>query len=1158
MIGLREPGDEAIPGYTLVCPLGSGGFGEVWKCIAPGGLNKAIKFVFGNLNSLDGDEVKAEQEFKALERVKAVRHPFVLSMDRIEVVGGELLIVMELADRSLHDCFVEYQEQGRVGIPRDILLGFLADAAEGLDHLIDRYNLQHLDVKPKNLFLICDRVKVADFGLVKHLERQSSAGLMGGVTPVYAAPETFTNKISKQSDQYSLAIVYVELLTGRKPFNGKNIRQLALQHMTEPPDLSMLPPADRAAVARALSKNPEDRFPSCAVFIRTLQGLSTPLPTSNVPTLSTALPDSLQDKKLGKTPSPRRAPELTDSNISNTVSRIEAGVLRPAILIGVGSFGRRALQQIRCRLLDRVGDLQQVPSFRYVYIDIDQDTVEKVDSDGSDAALQPEHVLHLPLQPVTGYRRKQLDQILEWMPREVLYSVPRSLSADGSRALGRLAFFDHYLKVAARLKNDIQTAIHPEAIKLSADQTGLMPRAKVPSIYVFASATGGTGGMLLDLGHTIRRVLAKFHMADADVAAFVYCGSPEDPSSPPGELANVFATLTELNHYADPDVMFSARYGGLDGPKLESNGLPFTATYLLPMAQRTPEAFRDCISHLSGYVAHELTTPLGTGLEEIRRRPALQGRTPFRGFGTFGVWFPRGLMLRSGARQLCLDLLKSWHDAPYKTVPEEAEIITQNVLTDPRLTPDHVQQFIIDECARGPDGGPLESIGKWFVAGSEQIESAHRRGEGANWATAFWDQAKDMLGGEPTAEGDSPYRRGRLSRSLDHGLKNSLSAWSNELTELLRPIEDMNGPRFLAMEHTLRRLGEAFEKAATAQEQLAPKFADARQSCISAVHAALEECAKPSAGFGLFGSRSARSLRVFANKIKPFIDARIAEDLAGVTATFYRRMCSRMDDRIRDLFIAKENLGKLIAKLTVPIVKPGSRFGASRNQQASPDETNEAIQSTLQLSNTIRVVLPNGDNNLDRAAADLLLKLNADDLQQMHEILDKLVIQPRGGLVSICKIQSDLSRALSTPMIEQATAFLSNRIPHQDVTEVEMSSQEAKSGGLAKRIGSYLRLAAPQAPGPAEEEKTYVLVPSTPSGYAYAKEVKAVSPKAIMVTVQGHGTDLMFCREQGYLRPIDLMKLIEPCLDAYVESTEAPERSPHCRFDVTEWVPLIN
>jgi serine/threonine protein kinase len=102
-------------------------------------------------------------------------------------------------------------EAGRPGIPRDILLGFLDDAAVGLDHLIEKHNLQHLDVKPRNLFMVADRVKVADFGLVKQLERSSSSGLMGGVTPIYAAPETFQNKISKHSDQYSLAVVYVEL-----------------------------------------------------------------------------------------------------------------------------------------------------------------------------------------------------------------------------------------------------------------------------------------------------------------------------------------------------------------------------------------------------------------------------------------------------------------------------------------------------------------------------------------------------------------------------------------------------------------------------------------------------------------------------------------------------------------------------------------------------------------------------------------------------------------------------------------------------------------------------------------------------------------------------------------------------------------------------------
>src|SRR5262249_51279879 len=157
-------------GYRIIEPLGSGGFGEVWKCEAPGGLFKAIKFVYGNLESLDVDGFRAEQELKALNRVKEVRHPFVLSMDRIEVVDGDLVIVMELADKSLHDVFEESVQAGLVGIPRDALLRYVRDAAEALDHMNDKHNLQHLDIKPRNLFLVSDRVKVADFGLVKTLE----------------------------------------------------------------------------------------------------------------------------------------------------------------------------------------------------------------------------------------------------------------------------------------------------------------------------------------------------------------------------------------------------------------------------------------------------------------------------------------------------------------------------------------------------------------------------------------------------------------------------------------------------------------------------------------------------------------------------------------------------------------------------------------------------------------------------------------------------------------------------------------------------------------------------------------------------------------------------------------------------------------------------
>src|SRR3954471_12438769 len=195
MACLRELNAEPIPGYRLIEPLGSGGFGEAWKCEAPGGIFKAIKFVFGNLNSLDVDGARAEQELKALNRVKEVRHPFVLSMDRIEVVGGELVIVMELADKSLHDAYEECVQAGLVGVPRDTLLRYVRDAAEALDHMNEKHGLQHLDVKPRNLFLVSDRVKVADFGLVKHLGQFGGSGLLGGVTPLYAAPETFSGQI---------------------------------------------------------------------------------------------------------------------------------------------------------------------------------------------------------------------------------------------------------------------------------------------------------------------------------------------------------------------------------------------------------------------------------------------------------------------------------------------------------------------------------------------------------------------------------------------------------------------------------------------------------------------------------------------------------------------------------------------------------------------------------------------------------------------------------------------------------------------------------------------------------------------------------------------------------------------------------------------------
>nr|MCU0704837.1 protein kinase [Fimbriiglobus sp.] len=252
----------------LIERIGRGGFGEVWRCEAPGGFQKAVKFVFGDLES-DDEGRPAEQELKSLNRVRDVRHPYILTLERYDVIDGQLMVVMELAERNLWDKFRECRMLGQVGIPRAELLGYMSEAAEALDLMNDKYKLQHLDIKPQNLFLLYNHIKVADFGLAKAFEG-AVASVTGGVTPVYAAPETFQGEVTRFSDQYSLAIVYQELLTGVRPFNGANTKQLLLQHLREPPDLSALPEYDRALVGRALEKDPNRRWPSCRELVQRL------------------------------------------------------------------------------------------------------------------------------------------------------------------------------------------------------------------------------------------------------------------------------------------------------------------------------------------------------------------------------------------------------------------------------------------------------------------------------------------------------------------------------------------------------------------------------------------------------------------------------------------------------------------------------------------------------------------------------------------------------------------------------------------------------------------------------------------------------------------------------------------------------------------------
>jgi serine/threonine protein kinase len=278
------PEFEPIAGYRLGRYLGRGGFGEVWEAEAPGGLTKAIKIA--PVESGPGENHCRELE--GLRKIRDVRHPYLLSIERFEVVDGYLIIVMELADQSLADRFRQCVETGKPGIPREELLRYLREAAEVLDLLSQRHGLQHLDVKPENLFLCGDHVKVADFGLVQPRNTKMNRSAIA-ISPPYAPPELFDGRIEPTADLYSLAVTYQELLTGHRPYGGVDVRGLMLQHLKGRPDLSSLPPADRPIVSRAIQRDPYHRFATCTDLVEALMkspGGAVGQPAKRVPALT--------------------------------------------------------------------------------------------------------------------------------------------------------------------------------------------------------------------------------------------------------------------------------------------------------------------------------------------------------------------------------------------------------------------------------------------------------------------------------------------------------------------------------------------------------------------------------------------------------------------------------------------------------------------------------------------------------------------------------------------------------------------------------------------------------------------------------------------------------------------------------------------------------
>jgi serine/threonine-protein kinase len=263
-----------VGGYRIERVLGAGGMGTVYLAKHPSlPRMDAIKVLSGELSSNDEFRGRFEREANL---AAGLDHPNIVSVYNRGEENGQLWIAMQYVDGT--DASAELARDPHAMTPLRALR-IVTEVGKGLDYA-HRRGLLHRDVKPANFLLSKsdnneeERILLTDFGVAKSTEDASELTQTGSfvATIAYAPPEQLQGlPVDKRGDIYSLACAFFKLLTGRNPYPAAQPAMVMMGHLYEPPPRATavnphLPQGLDHVFARAMAKNPRERFDTCREF----------------------------------------------------------------------------------------------------------------------------------------------------------------------------------------------------------------------------------------------------------------------------------------------------------------------------------------------------------------------------------------------------------------------------------------------------------------------------------------------------------------------------------------------------------------------------------------------------------------------------------------------------------------------------------------------------------------------------------------------------------------------------------------------------------------------------------------------------------------------------------------------------------------------------
>jgi serine/threonine-protein kinase len=268
---------ETFAGYTIVRLLGSGGMGEVYLAQHPRlPRQDALKILPAGVSA----DSEYRQRFNREADIAATLwHPHIVGVHDRGEDGGQIWISMDYVEGT--DAAHLLADRQGDGLPAQQVADIISAVAEALDYAHERH-LLHRDVKPANILLARpgapdQRILLADFGIARwdnDISGLTATNMTVG-TVNYAAPEQLMGRqLDGRADQYALAATAFHLLSGKPPFSHSNPAVVIGQHLSAAPPAIAAHRPDLAGVdpvlAKALAKEPADRFERCADFAHAL------------------------------------------------------------------------------------------------------------------------------------------------------------------------------------------------------------------------------------------------------------------------------------------------------------------------------------------------------------------------------------------------------------------------------------------------------------------------------------------------------------------------------------------------------------------------------------------------------------------------------------------------------------------------------------------------------------------------------------------------------------------------------------------------------------------------------------------------------------------------------------------------------------------------